>query len=104
MLLALPPRVQYYPGIRNYLGKLNSELLIPNDFFALMGSAVTSKSHYPGWLNSGPYCLIGINTLSMVLPAVKTLRDTGYYDNWSQEYYDAIVVKRQTMYNKYFKR
>jgi len=100
MLLVLPPRTKYYPGIRKFVMSQN-EKLIPNDYFALSGTAITTQSKYPGLLNSGPYFIIGINTLSMVLPAVESLKTAGYYDRWSIQHYQDIVIQRQELYKKY---
>jgi hypothetical protein len=100
MLLIFPPRTRYYPNIKKFILNQN-ERLIPNDLFALSGTAVTTNSKYPGLFNSGPYFIIGINTLSNVLPAVEQLKSAGYYDNWSSEHYNDIVNTRQKMYEKY---
>jgi hypothetical protein len=100
MLLVMPPRTKYHPGIRKFIQDQNKKL-IPHDYFALSGTAVTTQSKYPGLLNSGPYFIVGVNTLSMVLPAVESLKAAGYYDRWSTQHYQDIVIQRQQLYKKY---
>jgi hypothetical protein len=100
MLLIFPPRVKYIPGIHRFVKNMNKEI-IPKDFYALAGIAVNTQSAYPGWFNSGPYFIIGVNTLSAVLPAVESLKAAGYYKNWSKKHYESVVVRRQQMYEKY---
>lgn len=102
-LVVLPPRAKYHPTLKKFITKLNTKTLISNDFFAFMGSAATTTSRYPGIFNSGPYCLIGINTLSMVLSAVETLKKSNYYGLWSKKHYKEVVEYRQEMVSRYKK-
>jgi hypothetical protein len=103
MLLVLPPRAKYYPGIQKFIVNQNKKL-VPNDYFALGGQAIATQSRYPGLFNSGPYFIIGINTLSVVLPAVESLKAAGYYDRWSKQHYKDIVIRRQQLYEQYSKK
>jgi hypothetical protein len=103
MLLVFPPRTKYYPSIVKFIENQNDKL-VPNNLFALSGIALNTKSKYIGFFNSGPYFIIGINTLSDVMPAVDALESAGYYKNWSKKHYKDIVVKRKNMYEKYLKK
>lgn len=100
LLLVLPPRCRFLPGITAWIRDQNS-WLIAEDLFAMPGRAVTTGSRYPGWFNSGAYFIVGVNTLSQVLPAVDKLRAAGYYQDWSEEHYRDIVVRRQQLYDRY---
>jgi hypothetical protein len=100
MLLIFPPITKWIPGIHRFVININKKI-IPKDFYALAGIAVNTQSSYPGWFNSGPYFIIGVNTLSAVLPAVESLKSVGYYKNWSDKHYKSVVVRRQQMYEKY---
>ena len=99
-LIVFPPRVKYYPGIHRYIYNLDKQL-VSRDLYALGGLAVGTESCYPGWFNRGEYFVVGINTLSNVLPAVESLRSAGYYQNWSQEHFRSVVERRQKLYEKY---
>lgn len=103
MLMVFPPRIKWYPGIHKFIQNLN-KTLIPRDYYALGGNAVGTNSAFNGWFNSGEYFVIGVNKLSNVLPAVETLKAAGYYSKWSKEHYNAVVVRRHQMYEKYSKR
>jgi hypothetical protein len=100
MLMIFPPRVKWYPRIYKFIQLLNQEL-IPVDYYALGGLAVGTRSAYPGLFNRSEYFVVGVNKLSNVLPSVESLRDAGYYDKWSDKHYDAVVVRRQQMYEKH---
>lgn len=100
ILMVFPPRTKWYPGIFKFINNLNKKI-IPDDLYALGGQAVGTKSKYPGWFNSGEYFVVGVNTLSNVLPAVDQLQTAGYYKDWSAEHYNAVVTRRQEMYCKY---
>jgi hypothetical protein len=100
LMIAFPPRVKYYPGIHRYIYNLDKQL-VARDLYALGGQAVGTESCYPGWFNRGEYFVVGINTLSNVLPAVESLKSAGYYQNWSQEHYHAVVERRQKLYEKH---
>jgi hypothetical protein len=99
-LLVLPPRAKWIPGIRRYIENINKQI-IPLDFYALAGNAVNTQSSYPGLFNSGPYFIIGVNTLSVVLMAAESLKSAGFYKDWSDKHYQSVVIKRQQMYEKY---
>ena len=95
-LLVFPPIVSHYPGIHQFILKFNREL-IANDLFSLGGRAVGTHSSFPGLFNSGEYFVVGINTLSNVLPSSESLKSAGYYDNWSKKHYHDIVERRQEL-------
>lgn len=102
VLLVMPPRARFVPGIRQWVQDQN-DWLIPADLFAMSGRAVTTQSRYPGWFNSGAYYIVGVNTLSEVLPAVDKLQAAGYYQDWSEQHYQDIVVRRQHLVDQHSK-
>ena len=103
ILCVLPPRAQWLLKFDRYVAGLNKKI-IPHDLYALLGQALGTISKYPGLLNSGPYCVLGVNKLSAVLPAVESLKSAGYYDNWSDQHYKDIVELRQQSHEKYSKK
>lgn len=100
LLIVLPPRARFIPGITAWIRDQNS-WLIAEDLFVLPGRAVTTRSRYPGWFNSGAYFIVGVNTLSQVLPAVDKLQAAGYYQDWSAQHYTDVVVRRQQLYQQH---
>ena len=71
------------------------------DYYSQYGFALNTKSQYPGLFNSGPYFIVIINKLSDVLSGHQALLNTDYYKPWANHHYDAVVNRRQKMYEKY---
>lgn len=100
--LIFPPRTKYYFGMKKMIAKIN-EQIIPEDLYCQYGLAIQTNSRYSGWLNSGPYFIVLANKLSNVLEGHQSLLSTDYYSHWSKEHYDAVVVRRQNLYEKFGK-
>lgn len=96
------------PLMRNVVTRLKihamNQNIIGQDYFALMGSTVGLSSAYPWYWGRGEYTVVGVNRLSRVLPAVETLKQQGYYDNWSQQHLQQVVQHRQRMHERYRKK
>lgn len=101
--LILPPRTKWRFGLIRFLNNLNVNIISQN-YYMQFGQAIKTKSQYPGLFNSGPYFIILINVLSEVLDGHKALLSTDYYKPWSKEHYNAVVGRRQEMYEKYGKK
>lgn len=54
--------------------------------------------------NFGPTALFMIQRLSGLVLASRSLKKTGYYKNWPEEYYQKVVGIRESYYRKYFER
>lgn len=98
--LILPPRAQWTLGIKKFIHNLNTKI-VSQDYYIQFGRAIKTQSRYAGLFNSGAYCIILINLLSEVMEGHQALLSTDYYKPWSQEHYDAVVVRRQDMYDKF---
>jgi hypothetical protein len=96
----MPPRAQFTWGISALVEQLNKEV-IPKGYYVQYGTAVKTKSLYPGLFNNGRYFAVFVNKLGPVLDAHNGLLRTEYYKPWSKEHYDAVVVRRQELYEKY---
>ncbi len=99
-ILVFAPRYQYRYGLKKFINNLNQKI-VPQDFYAQYGFALKTKSQYTGFLNSGPYFIVIINKLSDVMAGHRALLNTDYYKPWAKHHYDAVVVRRQEMYDKY---
>lgn len=102
MVLVLPPRVKYYPFFSLFIKHLNKKLVSKN-YYAQHGIALTTESKYTGFLNSGEYSIVIINKLSEILDGHRALTKTDYYQPWAPHHYEAVVERRQQMYEKYKK-
>ena len=101
-ILVFPPRTHWKLGLTRFIDGLN-QITIPKDYYIQYGTAIQTKSCYPGWFNSGPYFIVIINKLSDVLEGHRALLNTDYYKPWSKQHYDEVVVRRQQAYEKYKK-
>lgn len=99
-VLVFAPRYKYRYGLKSFINKLNKKI-ISKDYYAQYGTALKTSSKYPGFLNKGPYFIVIVNKLSDVLAGHQALLNTDYYKPWAQHHYDAVVVRRQEMYEKY---
>jgi hypothetical protein len=100
VVIAMPPRKKFTWGIKSLIENLNIEI-IPQGYYSQYGVAVKTKSKYPGLFNSGKYFVVLVNKLEPVLEGHKALLKTDYYTPWSTKHYDAVVTRRQEMYDKY---
>lgn len=101
-VLVMPPRKKWIWGIKNLIAKLNAEV-IPSGYFVQYGTAVKTKSRYPGWFNQGRYFVVFVNKLEPVLQGHQQLIRTDYYKPWSKKHYEDVVVRRQKLYETYLK-
>jgi len=99
-VLVFAPRYKYLYGFKKFINKVNLEI-VPLDFYAQYGTALRTASRYTGLLNKGPYSIVIVNKLSDVLAGHQALLNTDYYKPWAKHHYDAVVVRRQQMYEKY---
>ena len=99
-ILVFAPRYKYRPGLKTFINNLNAKI-ISKDFYAQYGVALKTHSQYPGFFNRGPYFIIILNKLSDVLEGHQALLNTDYYKSWAAHHYDAVVTRRQQMYEKY---
>ena len=99
-VLVFAPRYKYRYGLKKFINDLNKKI-IPKDFYAQYGVALKTYSQYTGFLNKGPYLIVIVNKLSDVLDGHRSLLNTDYYKPWAKHHYDAVVVRRQEMYEKY---
>lgn len=99
-VLVLPPRSRWNWTIGKFVNQLNKKI-IADDFYAQYGTANHTQSQYPGWFNWGAYSIVIVNRLSDVLDGHQALLTTDYYRPWAKSHYDAVVVRRQAMYEKY---
>lgn len=99
-VLAIPPRLQWTWGIKSLIDQLNKEV-IPQGYYVQYGTAVKTKSLYPGVFNQGRYFVVLVNKLAPVLAGHQSLLKTDYYKPWSKKHYHAVVTRRQELNNKY---
>ena len=101
-VLVLPPRVNLYPWFSWFIKNLNKKL-ISQDYYAQFGTALKTSSQYSGLFNNGEYSIVIINKLSEILSGHQALLKTDYYKPWAPHHYEAVVNRRQQMYEKYEK-
>jgi hypothetical protein len=85
--MAFPMRMRWYFHLHFMLNRLNKEL-VPQDLYIQYGK-------------TDQYFIVITNKLSDVLDGHKSLLKTDYYKNWSKDHYDAVVERRQKIYEKY---
>lgn len=101
-ILVFPHSLKYRFWMKNSIARMN-EKFVTMDLYAQIGSAIKTKSQYPGLLETGPYGIVIINKLSDILNGHKSLLKTDYYNSWSKEHYDAVVSRRQEVVDKCIK-
>ena len=99
-VLAMTPRKAWTWGIKRLIRQLNAKV-IPQGYYIQYGTAVKTSSKYPGLFNSGKYFVVLVNQLGPVLDGHQALLKTDYYKPWSKKHYDAVVTRRQQLYDKY---
>jgi hypothetical protein len=99
-VIAMPPRLRWTWGIRRLIDQINREV-ITQGYYVQYGTAVKTNSIYPGLFNSGRYFVVLVNKLEPVLEGHRALLKTDYYTPWSKQHYDAVVTRRQKLYDKY---
>ena len=102
-VLVFPARFKWYYHLRWVVSYLNKQL-IPKDLYAQFGTAIKTKSQYPGMFEHGPYFIVIINKLSDVLNGHQSLSKSDYYAPWADHHYQDVVTRRQQMYERYKKR
>jgi hypothetical protein len=98
-LLVLPPMFDNW--LTQWLVHRLNRSIIPQDYYAMLGRTPGLDSAWAWYWGRGEYVVIGVNRLSRVLPAVDQLQDAGYYNTWSQQHFEAVVKRRQDMYERY---
>jgi hypothetical protein len=100
-VMVFPTRVKYFFWLTWAINRLNRNI-ISKDFYAQYGIALKTKSKYFDFV-MGPYFIVIVNRLSDVLSGFRSLSNTGYYKPWEKHHYDAVVTRRQHLYEKYRK-
>lgn len=100
LVLVFPPRFRWLPWLSRFINGANARIA-QQDFYAQQGTAIGTDSQYPGFFNSGEYFIVIINRLSDVLSAHNSLLKTDYYKPWADHHYDAVVTRRQNIFEKY---
>jgi len=101
-IFALPAIYRWCWYLKRWTKSLNSQT-IPNGYYVQWGTAITTKSRYPGWFKNQPYVLVAITDVEQMLSASASLMKTDYYKAWSIEHYKEVVDYRQKTYNKFKK-
>ena len=99
-ILVFPAKVNWYFFIKQFINTLNKKL-VAMDYYTQYGTALKTKSRYPGLFENGPYFIVIINKLSDVIAGHESLLSTNYYNSWAQSHYDSVVTRRQEFYQKY---
>jgi hypothetical protein len=86
-VMAFPMRMRWYFHLHFMLNRLNKEL-VPQDLYIQYGK-------------TDQYFIVITNKLSDVLDGHRSLLKTDYYKNWAKDHYDAVVERRQKIYEKY---
>lgn len=95
-IIAFPKYFKWLFHIKWFVKWFNNTT-VPCDYYLQYGR-VTART------GSGTtYFVVIVNKLSAVMDGHKSLSKTSYYDNWSKKHYDAVVVRRQKIYDKYNK-
>ena len=98
-ILVYPHSLKYRFWMKKQIAKLNTKI-VGMDLYAQIGSAIKTKSKYPGLLETGPYGIVIINRLSDILSGHQSLLKTDYYKSWSDQHYHAVVTRRQGIVDK----
>lgn len=101
-IITFPAYYKWLFTIKWFIRALNQQI-IPQDYYAQYGIALHTSSRYPGILSGKPYFTVVVNQLSVVLKGHKSLLNTDYYKSWDDYHYDAVVARRQQLYEQYSK-
>lgn len=99
-LMVFPPYVKWLFYIKWFIFNLNKKI-VKLDYYAQFGTALKTESKYPGILIGNPYFIVIVNKLSDVLRGQQALEKTDYYKPWANHHYEAVVVRRQQIYEKF---
>lgn len=99
-VLVMPPRFKHNWFLKNHMSKLNARI-VANDLYCQFGTALKTTSRYSGWFNQGPYAIVIVNRLGEILSGHQQLLKTDYYKPWAEHHYDAVVTRRQRVYDDY---
>jgi hypothetical protein len=96
-VLAFPYWQRWNYLLRWSITRRNSSL-VRSDYYAQFGAAVSTHSVYPGVFRGRPYFVVIINKVSDVVQAQASLARTDYYQNWTEQHYHNVVVKRSRVF------
>jgi hypothetical protein len=99
-VMIFPHRYKWHFRIKRFVENLNKQI-ISKDYYAQYGFALKTRCQYPGLFNSGPYFIVIVNKLSDVLAGHQALLNTDYYKPWAEHHYNAVVTRRQEMYEEH---
>jgi hypothetical protein len=99
-ILVFPHYVRWFYLTKWFVQRLNRQT-VPKDYYLQYGRAIRTESKYIGWFSNKPYFIVIVNKLSDVLKGHQDLLKTDYYNNWSQQHYKDVVIRRQKMFDKY---
>ena len=91
-VMAFPYWMRWLYPLHWALQHLNKKI-IRDDFYIQYGKILTTVNT--------PYFVVIVNKLSDVLSAHESLKKTSYYNPWSHDHYEEVVVRRAKAYNKY---
>ena len=77
--------------------------MIPQDYYLQYGKTVDKTSRFREYFLRGPYFIVIINKVSDVINGHYQLLKTDYYKPWSKKHYEAVVTRRQEMFDKHTK-
>ena len=98
-IMVFPSYFKWNFAIKWFVSALN-KVLVAKDYYVQFGTALKTKSRYP-FSGNKPYFILIVNRLSDVIDGHRALLNTDYYKPWAKHHYDAVVVRREEIYNTY---
>ena len=82
-IMAFPLRMRWYFHLHFLINHMNKRL-VAQDLYAQYGT-------------TGDYFIVIVNKLSDVISGHHALKKTDYYNKWSADHYDRVVLRRQKL-------
>jgi len=101
-VLVFPSYYKWFFHCKSFIRKFN-EQVIPLDYYLQYGKTINKTSQFREPLFNGPYFIVIINKVSDVINGHHQLLKTDYYKPWSKKHYEAVVTRRQEMFDKHSK-
>ena len=101
-VLAFPSYYRWFFHCKSFIREFN-EQVIPQDYYLQYGKTVDKTSRFREYFLRGPYFIVIINKVSDVINGHYQLLKTDYYKPWSKKHYEAVVTRRQEMFDKHTK-
>jgi len=95
LILAYDPNEFFYSQFTSDIKAANEEALLPNNLLALEDHPDDSEIVNGVCMNQGTYALILIQSLSDLNEKAQLVARKGFYDNWPEEYLQALFQYRQ---------